>query len=278
MIARLVADALGDGIVLWEKLDQPQVGVPICHFIPFSPGLDHQVGLLRNLIARLCLTYGLPDFYAVSDSRPALRDYFSTALRDLAQQGKQEIIYTDGLDQIEEDASGVRDLSFLPENPPEGIVFVLGTRPNDTLKPLELRKPQHEYWLPALSRADFDLILKHRGVALDALLADRFYAAMQENALYLDLVAKELRERGALPPEELIARIADNPDNLFSLATDRLKRDKQQWREVLKPILGLLLAARAPLSARAVRALVAVDDEMGRRLQSELSCLAMSLG
>ena len=260
VIARLVADALGDHAPMRERLLEPGAGVPICHFIPFSPGPDHQVGLLRNLIARLCLTYGLPDFYAASDSRPALRDYFAAALRDVAKQGSQEIIYIDGLDQIEEDASGVRDLSFLPEEPPAGIVFVLGTRPNDTLKPLELRKPQHEYWLPAISRTDFDLILKHRGVHLDTLLADRFYTAMQENALYLDLVAHELAQADAVKPEQIIARVADNPANIFSLSIERLQRNERQWETVLRPILGLLLATRAPLSQRALRALIGADD------------------
>lgn len=243
IIGKLVADALGDLSTLRERLLEPQAGVPVCHFIPFSPGPDHQVGLLRNLIARLCLTYHLPDFYAASDSRPALRDYFAAVLRDLAKQGRQEIISIDGLDQIEEDVSGVRDLSFLPEEPPEGIVFVLGTRPNDTLKPLELRKPQHEYWLPALSRADFDLILKHRGVTLAPDLADRFYAAMQENALYLDLVARELGQANTVEPEQIIARVADNPANRFSLSIERLQRYERQWETVLRPILGLLLAA-----------------------------------
>ena len=260
VIARLVADALGDSATLRERLLEPGAGVPVCHFIPFSPGPDHQVGLLRNLIARLCLTYGLPDFYAASDSRPALRDYFAAALRDMAKQGHQEIIYIDGLDQIEEDASGVRDLSFLPEEPPAGVVFVLGTRPNDTLKPLELRKPQHEYWLPALSRVDFDLILAHRGVQLDVALATRFYVAMQENALYLDLVARELAQADATEPEQIIARVADNPANLFSLSIERLQRNERQWETMLRPLLGLLLTTRAPLSQRALRALIGADE------------------
>ncbi|NTU85407.1 MAG: ATP-binding protein, partial [Chloroflexales bacterium] len=269
VIAKLVADALevagADGTVLQERLQRPGAGVPICHFIPFSPGPDHQVGLLRNLIARLCLTYDLPDLYAASDSRPALRDDFAAALRDVAQQGKQGLLYIDGLDQIEEDASGVRDLSFLPEEPPAGIVFVLGTRPNDTLKPLELRKPQHEYWLPALSRTDFDLILAHRRVILSADLANRFYKAMQENALYLDLVARELAQADASEPEQIIARVADNPANLFSLSIERFQRNERQWEAVLRPILGLLLAARAPLSQRALRTLIGADDLRARQ-------------
>jgi hypothetical protein len=50
---------------------------------------------------------------------------------------------------------GRRDLSFLPERLPPGVVLVIGTRPDDTLKPLKLRTPHCEYRLPPLSEADF---------------------------------------------------------------------------------------------------------------------------
>jgi tetratricopeptide (TPR) repeat protein len=231
------------------------------HFIPLKPGPDHQVGLMRNLLARLIRKHNLSEIYVASESRPALRDYFAQALREIAAAGQREIIVIDGLDQIEEDLDGQRDLSFLPLEPPPGIVFLLGTRPNDALKPLELRKPHTEYWLPNLSRSDFDRILRHRGVQPNPTLADRFYTAMQENALYLDLVARELVQPGAPAPEVLITRIADNPDNLFSLSIERLRKDRERWRTVLKPILGLLLAARDPLSMRALRSLIAADDD-----------------
>ena len=234
------------------------------HFIPFRPGPDHQVGLLRNLMARLILKYDLPDLYVSSENRPALRDYFPHVLTEVAKRGGQEVIFIDGLDQLEEDATGVRDLSFLPngpDQPPSGIVFVLGTRPNDTLQPLELLKPHQTYVLPNLSRKDFDLILQHRGVILERRLANRFYHAMQENALYLDLMAQELARSDTSSPEAIIERVATNPDNLFSLSLDRLKRSPLEWREVLKPILGLLLAAREPLSAPHLRQVLHLDHD-----------------
>ncbi len=46
---------------------------------------------------------------------------------------------------------------------------------------------------------------------------------------------------------------ANNPDNLFSLSMTRLKRQPTVWREVIKPILGLLLAAQEPLSVPHIR-------------------------
>jgi uncharacterized protein YeeX (DUF496 family) len=231
------------------------------HFIPFNPGPDHQIGLLRNLMARLILKYDLSDLYVASDSRAALRDYFPKVLEELVAKGEGEVIFIDGLDQLESESSGERDLSFLPDNPPTGVVFVLGTRPNDTLRPLKLLKPHNEYELPNLSREDFDLILRHRDVQLDRDLADQLYRAMRGSALYLDLMVKELVERGTGSPETLIKQLAHNPEHLFSLTIARLKRQPIEWREVIKPVLGVLLVAREPLGLRHIRQIIGVDDD-----------------
>lgn len=234
------------------------------HFIPFNPGPDHQISLLRNLIARLAVQHNLPEIYLVSDSRPALKEYFATIISEIAASGAQEIIYIDGLDQIEEDPSGMRDLSFLPNNAPPGIVFVLGTRPNDTLTPLRLLKPRNEHSLPPLTRHDFDAILRQRQATVAPDIADRFYEVMAGNALFLDLAAQEIIAAGALPPEQIIARLADDPANLFSFAIDRLKRPRDIWREVIKPMLGVLFAARESLSHTALRTLIRADADSVR--------------
>ena len=59
----------------------------------------------------------------------------------------------------------------------------------------------------------------------------------------------------------MIRQLADNPDNLFSLAMDRLKRGNRQWREVIKPLLGVLLATREPLSRTCDSPPVGQDDD-----------------
>jgi hypothetical protein len=170
--------------------------------------------------------------------------------KHLVAKSGREVIFVDGLDQLEAEQSSERDLSFLPNNPPSGVVFVLGTRPNDTLRPLELLKPHGEYQLPDLSREDFGLVLQHRHVHLGKGLADQFYQAMQGNALFLDLMAKELAERGTSSLEALIQQLAHNPEHLFSLTMARLKRQPTEWREIIKPVLGVLLVAREPLGMR----------------------------
>src|SRR2546423_14842490 len=99
---------------------------------------------MRNIMARLILKYNLSDLYVATDNRASLRDFFPNVLRDLVTRGGCEVIFIDGIDQLEQDTMGQRDLSFLPNNPPPAVVFVLGSRPNDTLKPLMLLKPCKE--------------------------------------------------------------------------------------------------------------------------------------
>ncbi len=231
------------------------------HFIPTSPGPDYQITLLRDIMARLILKHDLSDLYVASESRPVLREFFLKVLVELTGKEKQEVIFIDGLDQLKEDSSNERDLSFLPYPLPPGVVIVLGTRPDDTLHDLKWRIPPCEYRLPNLSRQDFDLMLRHHGVQLDKRLAGRFYRAMQENALYLDLVVKELAHQGErIDPEQIIRRVADNPANIFSLSIERLKRRESQWDKVIYPILGLLLAASEPLMLQHIRQILDIED------------------
>ncbi|GCE15328.1 caspase family protein [Tengunoibacter tsumagoiensis] len=251
----------GKSSMMAKLVEAYKSDLPAFHFIPFNPGPDHQVGLLRNLMARLILKYNLSETYVSTEVRAALRDYLPNLLREIASKGGQEVLFIDGLDQIEEDLNGVRDLSFLPTNPPAGIVFVLATRPNDALQPLTLLKPHHRYALPNLSRADFALILQHHNVRLDRHLADQFYEKMEENALYLDLVARELQESPDLSPQDLIQRLATNPNNLFSVAMERFKCNHIEWREVIKPVLGLLLVARQPLTLWQIRQILHLEDD-----------------
>ncbi len=236
------------------------------HFIPLTPPPDYQVPLLRNLMARLILKYNLSDLFLASESRAALSVGFPRVLKEIADKGGQEIIFIDGLDQLQADQlTGLRDLSFLPQgfgNPPQGIVFVLGTRPNDTLRPLELLKPYYEYKLPNLSRADFDQILHHRRVSLDQALADNFYKTLDKNALYLDLVAKELAARKNITGqevEEIVQQIANDPENLFSVTIDRLRWQETLWASVIKPVLGLLLVTNEPLVREHLKHLLNLD-------------------
>jgi hypothetical protein len=226
------------------------------HFIQFGAGPGHQISILRNLMARLILKYHLPERYIAGESYPILRDYFRRVLKDIAEKGEREVIFIDGLDQLEADSSASHDIdiSFLPYPLPTGIVIVVGTRPDKTQRAIERLanlRPDDSYFLRGLSREDFDRLLNARHVPLSAALSDSLYLHLKQNALYLDLVAQELGMQPNLRSGELIARLANNPDNIFTITFSRMQR-LPGWYEVIRPILGVLLVAQEPLTSQQI--------------------------
>jgi tetratricopeptide (TPR) repeat protein len=233
------------------------------YFIRFTPGSSEQAALLGHLIAELltlagrefdALTY-LPD----GDNVVALRNSFEALLTNLAADRPLTLVI-DGLDQIEPDQAGRRDLSFLPERLPPGVVLVIGTRPDDTLKPLKLRTPHCEYRLPPLSEADFAALLRDRGVTLSAHEQSELYQALNGNAFDLAFLAQEIRQTPTTEIAALLRRVIANPRDLFTPTLERLQR-YQSWDNVLRPLLGTLLVAQEPLSRDALRAILNVTQD-----------------
>jgi tetratricopeptide (TPR) repeat protein len=253
----------GKSSVIARMVSQDGPDQTAFHFIALTPGREYQLSLLRPIVARLILKHSLPTTYFPGESYPAMRDYFHSVLRQLSERGVQEVIYIDGLDQLEAEPGGTRDLSFLPTSPPSGMVLVLGTRPDDTLQPLEGKKVQVECRLPHLSYPDFQALLMRRGVVTPA--AYQLYTALQGNAFYLALVVQELKAGPIADLDAFVERISDNPDNLFGLTIERLQRDYDQWERVLEPLLSLLLVAQAPLDRAMIRGLIEVNDMRLRR-------------
>src|SRR5260370_9353947 len=63
------------------------------HFIPFNPGPDYQVSLLRDVMARLILKYNLSDLYVASEGRSTLPAYFPRVLAQVAAyRGDSDIL------------------------------------------------------------------------------------------------------------------------------------------------------------------------------------------
>ncbi|MBX5459054.1 MAG: NACHT domain-containing protein [Thermogemmatispora sp.] len=218
------------------------------HFLPLDPPLDHVVALLRDLLARLIFAQALDPtpLLVAGTSRAALTTAFWNLLNELGSRGERVLICIDGLDQLPRDPSGRRDLSFLPTQLPAGCVLVLGSRPDDLLPALHQRGPVREYRLPPLSRADFDQLLRERGLQLTRAEGDRLYAFMEQNTLYLDLAARALERDPALTADALRERLSSDPANIFSLSIDRLK-PHPLWEHAIYPLLGLLLVAREAL-------------------------------
>jgi hypothetical protein len=251
----------GKSSIIAKLIDEAGVTNTPHHFIAMTPGREYHLSLLRTLVAQLILKYDLDTGYFPDESYPAMKDLFAAVLRDVAAQGHEETIYLDGLDQLEPELSGVRDLSFLPPQPPPGMVIVLGTRPDDTLRPLE---PLHkvDYWLPKLSQTDFTTFLQARAVYLPSTQVMELYAALEGNALYLTLAATQLQRTAQADIAGLVRTITANPGSLFTVTLDRIRRSHERlWERVIYPVLGILLVSQEPLRAPLLRTLLQVTAD-----------------
>ncbi|WP_240614554.1 tetratricopeptide repeat protein [Herpetosiphon llansteffanensis] len=217
------------------------------HFIALTTGREYQLGLLRAVVAQLILKHNLTVSYFPEESYPAMKGEFARILDELSKQGISETVYLDGLDQLQPEIDGSRDLSFLPPQPPPGIVIVLGSRPDETLKPLEILH-RVDYPLPPLSESDaLELWRSVQPDMADGLLHD-LYAALKGNALFVHLAADTMQGQSVVDATSLIRQIEQNPSNLFGITLERIKgRSLADWRAIWKPMLALLLVAQEPL-------------------------------
>lgn len=244
---------------LVEKAEeQSQDGEPVIyHVVPYTPGADHHIIIIQNLLARLICRYdhiGLPGWYATDTSSPSSN--FQSVLKELSEKGEHVVIFIDGLDQI--DFRGQRDLTFLPSHLPQGIVFVLSTRPDDTMKFLERYIPENNriaYPLGHFSSEDFQRLLQSYAVSLEETVCRYLYTALESHVLYLDLVAQELQQRVSLAVDDILQRIDKNPNKIYDITIERLQQS-DTWAKVIYPVFGVLLVAREPLSSDALRHIV----------------------
>ncbi len=242
----------GKSSIIAKLLEGLGIEASAYHFIQTGSGFNYQINVLRNLMARLIMKYDLPEYYVTGESYPILCGNFLGVLKAIAEKKVREVIYIDGLDQLEMDPSAiVPNLSFLPSRLPAGIVMVMGTRPNKTLDEvlrLTQLKPDKSYPLQGLSREDFDLLLQRHEVPLSIALSNSLYHRLTNNPLYLDLVARELRASHGLGSEQLIARVASDPNDIFTITFSRMEQ-MPAWDDVIRPMLGILLVAQEPLTS-----------------------------
>jgi tetratricopeptide (TPR) repeat protein/transcriptional regulator with XRE-family HTH domain len=272
----LVTGVAGQGksSILAALIDARGVDQTPAYFIRFSPGADERIALLRHLTAHLMVQYGLEDlvdaYLPETASAITLTNSFTMVLDRLHKCGQQAVIIVDGLDQIRPDRTmGERDLSFLPERLPPGIVLVIGTRPDDTLKPLKVLVPQQEYKLPPLSLDDFGSLLEMRAANLATHDREDLYKALHGNAFDLAFVVREISKTSQADVPALLERVKKNPQDIFAPALDRLRNDREIWRRAVRPILGCLLAANdsEPLSDDALATILDLDiDEVSDAL------------
>jgi len=232
------------------------------HFIPLAPVSGYEVILLRDVIARLALKHTSVAAVVDDTSLPVLSQHLEQVLQRLAEQGRPEILFIDGLDQLPADGE-TPDLSFLPAQLRPGIVIVLTTRSDATLMSLAPMSPKQFYALPRLSQDDFVELLRQRGIALSLSDVGHLHIALHGHALYLDLAARLLAEDDAPEIKQIVERVDVDPEGLFSLSIERFRRHGE-WRNTIKPILALLTAARAPISTEAIKHLCRLDFERTR--------------
>ncbi|MBM7845945.1 alpha-amylase family glycosyl hydrolase [Herpetosiphon giganteus] len=245
----LIKAAAGEGksSIIAKMVQEAGIAQTPHHFIALTTGREYQLGLLRAVVAQLILKHNLTVSYFPEESYPAMKGEFVRILDDLSKQGIHETIYLDDLDQLQPESDGSRDLSFLPPQPPPGIVIVLGSRPDETLKPLEILH-RVDYDLPPLSEPDALALWRSVQPDVENELLHDLYTALKGNALFVHLAADTMQGALVVNAISLTRQIDHNPSNLFGITLERMKsRSQTQWDTVWKPMLALLLVAQEPL-------------------------------
>lgn len=226
------------------------------HFIALTPGRAYQVELLRHVIGQLVRKY--PDAEAAfsAETYPALRLTFLRIVHDLAAQGVHETIYLDGLDQLQPDLDGLRDITFLPLQLPPGIVIVLGSRPDEALDRLGL---DHGvvYAVPPLREADVLQRWQQVQLMLNPAMCQPLVRSVAGNALLVALAATLLSHAAptAVPP--WLAEARRDPSTLFRVSLDRIKHhDPIPWQRIIRPMLAVLVVTQEPLLPSSIAALI----------------------
>ncbi|MBM7844617.1 ATP-binding protein [Herpetosiphon giganteus] len=226
------------------------------HFIALTPGRAYQIDLLRSIVAQLMLKHNLTNGYFPADSYPALRLEFGRILQTLSESGIAETIYLDGLDQLQPEVDGSRDLTFLPLHLPPGIVIVLGARPNESLASLALEQGVI-YNVPPLSDADAITRWQTLQPGLDPALLRQLADSLKGNALLVELAARAM---SAMPAAEVVPIIDQSiavPTNLFRLSLARIQGlAPTEWHTITRPSLAVLLVTHEPLQPAVLASLI----------------------
>jgi len=226
------------------------------HFIALTPGRAYQLDVLRSIVAQLLLKHDLASNYFPADSYPALRLEFGQLLQTLSARGISETIYLDGLDQLQPEVDGTRDLSFLPLQLPPGIVIVLGSRPNETIDSLAL---EHGvvYQVPPLHEQDAIGRWQQVQPTLEPALLHGLAQAVKGNALLIELAANVLRHTSTSEMLALLDHASADATNLFRLSLGRIEQAApRHWQPLIRPLLAVLLITQEPLEPAVLAAII----------------------
>ncbi|MFD3164105.1 AAA family ATPase [Herpetosiphon sp. NSE202] len=226
------------------------------HFIALTPGRNYQLDLLRSVVAQLMLKHHLEQRYFPADNYSALRLEFGQIVHELSTRGISETIYLDGLDQLQPEVDGTRDISFLPLQLPPGIVIVLGSRPDERIDRLGLEHGVN-YAVPALSTDDVITRWQQVQPSVEIAALQQLANALAGNALMVELAASLIIQCDQAELRSLIAQVGREPSNLFRLSLKRIEHQSPtQWSSVIRPLLAVLVVTQEPLLPSAIAILI----------------------
>ena len=273
----------------------------LCHFTRL-PGGRSPTAARKSLAAQLIAGWDLPGWapegmMPVSSSRP---DWFSRVLEEAALKRDQQqpdesrrvpiVMVVDGLDEAEPDASEARGLPLgLPESLPYGVYVVATSRFGIDRALHAVRNPAD--WLQIevegsgnledMRRFILDVTSSEGG---DARLLQRLHSSGVDIAwfrvniaqacagvwIYLRYVLDEIRD-GTRNPHSA----GDLPGDLAGFYAEQVERwrgsvedetAQRRWEQVRLPLLGVLGAARAPLTVAQLATFAAVPSVESARV------------
>ena len=214
----------------------------IHHFISRTGGRTDVRLILRSLVSQLQRLANVQG--AIPESLPDLTKAFEELLLASTVHGQKIVIVIDALDELP-DNSYESAPYLLPEPLPEGVYFVVTSRPGERLERLRGRLfavPNELYELGPLDISEIREILRSAKPDATSTDIERIAEASQGNPLYVRAVAHQLRTN----PSYNLQVLPPSIEGFFRDATNSLAAGNS----VLHSVLGLLSVARAPLSVR----------------------------
>jgi WD40 repeat protein len=271
---------------------------PWLHHFTMLPGGRSPEAARKSLAAQLIARWGLLDAFAPKGVLPASAgrpDWFDRLLwaaatqRDERSPGEPIVLVVDGLDEAEADATGITGLPLgLPTTLPDGVFVVATSRfgidralhaVRNPSEWLEIQVEGHgnlndmERFIWSLARgstADAQLVQVLEGRRVDITWFQRTLAERCAGVwIYLRYVLEEIRD-GTRDPRE----VNKLPGDLAGYYAQQVARwrgdpafptDQAFWEETGLPLLGVLAAARAPLTVRQLARFAAVARESAVR-------------
>ena len=210
------------------------------HFINRTGGRTDSRLILRSLTSQLLALAKMGQ--GIPESITELTKVFDELLHVVAVQQKRVVVLIDALDELPNEM--VDEPPYLvADTLPEGVFFVVTSRPSDRLNRLQERRfavPQELYDLGPLDISEMREILKSRRPDITGAELEHIAEASQGNPLYLRAVADELE----INPSYNLQTLPTAIEGFFRTSTASIGLGNA----VLGDVLGLLSVARMPLS------------------------------